>query len=75
MRVFLASIPLTDVRVAVIGGGEAALAKLRLFVGSPAALSWFAVGEVADRALKRYPHPAGIPQDAVIESRYTFYVK
>jgi hypothetical protein len=34
-----------------------------------------AVGEVADRALKRYPHPAGIPQDAVIESRYTFYIK
>jgi len=33
-----------------------------------------AVGEVADRALRRYPHPAGIPKEAVIESTYTFYV-
>ncbi|WP_045319171.1 precorrin-2 dehydrogenase/sirohydrochlorin ferrochelatase family protein, partial [Brevundimonas abyssalis] len=59
MRVFLASIPLTDVRVAVIGGGEAALAKLRLFTTSPAALSWFAVGEVADR--REWPNGAPEP--------------
>ena len=63
MRVFLASIPLTDVRVAVIGGGEAALAKLRLFTGSPAALSWFAVGEVADR--REWPN--GAPEPVFVE--------
>lgn len=42
MRVFLASIPLDQTRVVVIGGGEPALAKLRLFTGSPADLVWFA---------------------------------
>ncbi|AQR61457.1 uroporphyrinogen-III C-methyltransferase [Brevundimonas sp. LM2] len=42
MRVFLASIPLENTRVVVIGSGEAALAKLRLFVGSPAEVVWFA---------------------------------
>ncbi|NBB50928.1 uroporphyrinogen-III C-methyltransferase [Rhizobium sp. CRIBSB] len=42
MRVFLASIPLEDAKVVVIGSGEAALAKLRLFVSSPARIHWFA---------------------------------
>ena len=42
MRVFLASIPLDHARVVVIGGGEAALAKLRLFADSPAEVLWFA---------------------------------
>jgi uroporphyrin-III C-methyltransferase/precorrin-2 dehydrogenase/sirohydrochlorin ferrochelatase len=42
MRVFLAAIPLDHARVVVIGGGEAALAKLRLFRNSPADLVWFA---------------------------------
>lgn len=48
MRVFLAGIPLEGARVVVIGGGEAALAKLRLFVGSPADLVWFAPHEAPD---------------------------
>ena len=56
MRVFLVSIPLTDVRVAVIGGGEAAIAKLRLFTGSPATVLWFAPGGAADRR----EWPAGV---------------
>ena len=42
MRIFLASIPLDNTRVVVIGGGEAALAKLRLFADSPAQVLWFA---------------------------------
>ncbi len=41
MHVFLASIPLSDTRVVVVGGGEPALAKLRLFITSPAELIWF----------------------------------
>ena len=42
MRVFLASIPMGGAKVVVIGGGEAALAKLRLFTKTPAELVWFA---------------------------------
>ncbi|MGQ2990851.1 MAG: siroheme synthase CysG [Brevundimonas sp.] len=42
MRVFLASIPMDDARVVVVGDGEAALAKLRLFGKTPADLVWFA---------------------------------
>ncbi len=34
-----------------------------------------AVGEAADRALKRYPHPKGIPEDRVLETTYTFYIQ
>ncbi|MCC2954766.1 hypothetical protein LK542_03950 [Massilia sp. IC2-477] len=30
------------------------------------------VGEVADRALRRYPHPKGIPEDTLIQTTYTF---
>lgn len=44
MQTFLAGIPLRDASVVVIGGGEPALAKLRLFIGSPARLSWYAPG-------------------------------
>ena len=42
MRVFLASIPMDGARVIIVGNGEAALAKLRLFVKTPAELIWFA---------------------------------
>lgn len=59
MRVFLASIPLTDARVAVIGGGEAAIAKLRLFTASPATVLWFAPGGTADR--REWPEGAPEP--------------
>lgn len=41
MRVFLASIPLENARVIIIGAGPAAIAKLRLFAGSPAGILWF----------------------------------
>lgn len=41
MRVFLASIPLEGAKVVVVGAGEPALAKLRLFLNSPAELAWF----------------------------------
>ena len=42
MRVFLASIPLEAAKIVIIGGGEPALAKLRLFLNTPAQLLWFA---------------------------------
>lgn len=42
MRVFLASIPMDGARVVIIGNGEPALAKLRLFQKTPAELIWFA---------------------------------
>ena len=57
MRVFLAGIPLEGERVVVVGGGEAALAKLRLFVGSPAELVWF----TPDGAPEPNRRPAGAP--------------
>lgn len=41
MRVFLASIPLENARIVIVGGGHAATAKLRLFIGSPAEILWF----------------------------------
>ena len=61
MRVFLAAIPLDHARVVVIGGGEAALAKLRLFRNSPADLVWFAPElDLADGAVPRSgPEPVG----------------
>ena len=42
MRVFLASIPMDGARVVIVGDGEPALAKLRLFQKTPADLAWFA---------------------------------
>jgi uroporphyrin-III C-methyltransferase/precorrin-2 dehydrogenase/sirohydrochlorin ferrochelatase len=42
MRVFLASIPMDGARIIIVGNGEAALAKLRLFQKTPADLIWFA---------------------------------
>lgn len=42
MRVFLASIPMDGARVVIVGNGEPALAKLRLFQKTPAELIWFA---------------------------------
>jgi uroporphyrin-III C-methyltransferase / precorrin-2 dehydrogenase / sirohydrochlorin ferrochelatase len=42
MRVFLASIPLEAEKIVIIGGGEPALAKLRLFLNTPATVAWFA---------------------------------
>lgn len=60
MRLFLASIPLEDTRVVVVGGGEPALAKLRLFLGSPAHLSWFA--PELDASALEIPRTAPEPQ-------------
>lgn len=57
MRVFLAGIPLDGARVVVVGGGEQALAKLRLFVGSPADLIWFAPDGAPDAERR----PQGAP--------------
>jgi hypothetical protein len=34
-----------------------------------------ALGDIADRALRRYPHPAGIPEDTLVQVRYSFYIK
>lgn len=33
------------------------------------------VGEVADRALKRYPQPTGIPADALVQVKYSFEIE
>ena len=33
------------------------------------------VGEVAERTLRRYPQPAGIPADAVLERTYLFWME
>lgn len=59
MRVFLASIPMEGARVVIIGGGEPALAKLRLFLKTPADLVWFAPGgaPVGPGALQGGPPP------------------
>ena len=44
MRVFLASIPMDGARIIIVGNGDAALAKLRLFGQTPAEVVWFAPG-------------------------------
>lgn len=54
MRVFLASIPLDQAKVVVVGSGEPALAKLRLFLNGPADLAWF-TPEGAPAALETPP--------------------
>ncbi|WP_396593486.1 siroheme synthase CysG [Brevundimonas sp. R86498] len=57
MRVFLASIPLPGTPVIIIGDGEAACAKARLFEGSGAALKWFAGPDIpaGDPRIARWP--------------------
>ncbi|WP_292229144.1 bifunctional precorrin-2 dehydrogenase/sirohydrochlorin ferrochelatase, partial [Brevundimonas sp.] len=57
MRVFLASIPLEAAKIVIIGGGEPALAKLRLFLNSPAEVMWFA----PDGAPAAIETPQGAP--------------
>lgn len=56
MRTFLAAVPLDRARVVVVGDGEAALAKLRLFLNSPADLVWVAPGGP--------PEAKTVPRDA-----------
>ena len=56
MRTFLAAVPLDRARVVVVGDGEAALAKLRLFLNSPADLVWIAPGGP--------PEAETVPRDA-----------
>ena len=57
MRVFLTSIPLERAKVVVVGAGEPALAKLRLFLNSPAELVWF----TPDGAPAALETPLGAP--------------
>ncbi|KQS55352.1 siroheme synthase [Brevundimonas sp. Leaf363] len=61
MRVFLASIPLDGARVVVVGGGEPAIAKLRLFLTAPSRLDWFA----PDGAPAAIDTPQGAPLPVV----------
>ena len=67
MRVFLAGIPLEGAQVVVIGGGEAALAKLRPFVGSPADLIWFAPGDAPDTDRRPEGAPAPVARTPSLE--------
>lgn len=60
MRVFLASIPLDEAKIVVVGAGEPALAKLRLFLTSPAELVWF----TPDGAPAALGTPQGAPAPA-----------
>ena len=60
MRVFLTSIPLDEAKVVVVGAGEPALAKLRLFLTSPAELVWF----TPDGAPAALETPQGAPAPA-----------
>ena len=53
MRVFLASIPLEAAKIVIIGGGEPALAKLRLFLNTPAEVAWFAPTAPPPRSRRR----------------------
>jgi uroporphyrin-III C-methyltransferase/precorrin-2 dehydrogenase/sirohydrochlorin ferrochelatase len=66
MRTFLAAVPLERARVVVVGDGEAALAKLRLFLNSPAELAWIAPGGAPDAATipRDTPAPAVRPAEA-----------
>lgn len=57
MRAFLASIPLPGATIIVIGAGDAAAAKARLFDGSGATVRWFAGpgAEPDDAWIARWP--------------------
>ncbi|MDP3800778.1 siroheme synthase CysG [Brevundimonas sp.] len=57
MRVFLASIPLPGALIVLVGAGDAAAAKARLFDGSGARLQWFAGPEAGtdDAWIPRWP--------------------
>lgn len=57
MLFFLASIPLERAKVVVVGASEPALAKLRLFMNSPAELVWF----TPDGAPAALETPLGAP--------------
>lgn len=59
MRVFLASIPLSGTRVVIVGRGDMAAAKARLFDGSGADLRWFAPGAAPDSAWRTEAPTAG----------------
>lgn len=76
MRVFLASIPLERAKVIVVGAGEPALAKLRLFLSSPAELVWFTPDGVppALETPQYAPRPIARLPDAVdlIDARLVF---
>jgi len=48
MRHFPIFLDLTGTRVIVVGGGEAALAKLRLLLGTPASIAVFAIDPATD---------------------------
>jgi uroporphyrin-III C-methyltransferase/precorrin-2 dehydrogenase/sirohydrochlorin ferrochelatase len=41
MKTFLASFPLADRQIVVVGGGEMAVAKVRMLAKTPARLTWF----------------------------------
>ena len=56
MRTFLAGIPLEGTRVVIVGAGEPALAKLRLFLTTPAHIVWIAP--------EGAPHVSAIPRGA-----------
>lgn len=60
MRVFLAALPMDMARVMIVGAGEAALAKLRLFLTTPATLAWFVPGEAP--AANAVPRSAPTPE-------------
>lgn len=60
MRVFLAALPMEPARVVIVGVGEPALAKLRLFLTTPATLVWFAPGEAP--AAEAVPRSAPAPE-------------
>lgn len=60
MRTFLAGIPLEGTTVVVVGGGEPALAKLRLFLTTPARIVWIAPEGVPDAPA--IPRGAPTPQ-------------
>lgn len=66
MRTFLAAVPLDRARVVVVGDGEAALAKLRLFLNSPADLVWIAPGgpPEAETVPRDAPSPIVRPAEA-----------
>jgi uroporphyrin-III C-methyltransferase/precorrin-2 dehydrogenase/sirohydrochlorin ferrochelatase len=62
MRVFPASIPLEGRAIAIVGGGDPALSKLRLALDTPARVLWFVPGD--------YPEAAAIPDGAPKAKRF-----
>lgn len=77
MDQFLPAIPLSGARIVVIGAGEAALNKLRLFRNAPCDLVWCTLGAAVEHPADLNPHTlvvTGATPDAQLEGARLVFI-